>query len=116
MVHIVNVADLVNPKSGKTYRQENAERVHKFNVGQLVEIDDGDRVGIRLYVIEQTRDCDQTPMYCLHYMTPEQYQELQSNMSMVRMVWPDGLAIRYKVDCLRGISEDSLKSVNQERG
>lgn len=34
---------------------------HEFDVGVLVEIDDG----VRLFVAEHTRDCDGAPLYSL---------------------------------------------------
>jgi len=59
----INVADLVDPADpqGRSYREVNNSRSHKFNVGDLVEIDGG----VRLFIAKQTRDCDRTPLYCL---------------------------------------------------
>lgn len=59
---IQNVADITDPKTGKSFRQMNSEQTHKFSIGDLVEIRDGAE---RLYIKELTRDCDQTPMYSL---------------------------------------------------
>ncbi len=67
----MNVADLKNPETGKTYREENNELQHKYNVDDLVEIkkenvdDDSPYAGIRLYIIGCVRDCDGTPLYVL---------------------------------------------------
>lgn len=67
----VIVADIVNPESGKTYREENAEVKHAIPIGTLVEfqIDEwfGDgacqKVHARMWVVEHSRDCDKTPLY-----------------------------------------------------
>lgn len=67
----VTICDLVNPETGKTYREENAEKVHNIPIGALVEIlpdEDGyenDMAGVRLFVVSHERDCDQTPIYSL---------------------------------------------------
>lgn len=61
MIRYINIADLVNPDTGKTYRQENAELTHKIPIGSLVELE----TGVRLFVVDHYRDCDMTPLYCL---------------------------------------------------
>jgi hypothetical protein len=58
----MHIADLVNPKTGKTYREENSELTHTIPIGSLVE---DIETGIRLFVVMHTRDCDQTPLYSL---------------------------------------------------
>lgn len=58
----IHIADLVNPKTDKTYREENSELRHNIPIGSLVEYDE---TGIRLFVVSHKRDCDQTPLYCL---------------------------------------------------
>ena len=62
-MHILNVADIKYPNDpqGRSYRQVNAERVHKIPLGTLVEL----KTGERLIVMMHTRDCDQTPLYAL---------------------------------------------------
>ena len=55
----MNVADMVNPDTGKTYRQENNERKHKYVVGEYVELD-GEQI---VRITAQSRDCDGTPLY-----------------------------------------------------
>lgn len=57
--YFINVSDLVNPESGKTYRQENNEKKHKYNIGQNVKINEGQWATIT----KLTRDCDGTPLY-----------------------------------------------------
>lgn len=70
----VHICDLVNQETGKTYREENAEKVHNIPIGSLVEIvpiesysndDQNDSAGVRLFVVYHARDCDMTPLYSL---------------------------------------------------
>ena len=65
-MNIVNVADLKNPETGLTYRQENNARQHLYAINSLVEPED--EGGVRLFVVEHTRDCDGTPLYNLSYV------------------------------------------------
>lgn len=65
-----HVCDYVNPKTGKTYREENAGEKHNIPIGTLVEIlpdeyNDDPLAGTRLFVVLHNRDCDQTPLYSL---------------------------------------------------
>ena len=70
---IVMIHDLVNPETGKTYKQENMEIQHQIPIGSLVEVEfsrwfgDGClmRVHGRLWVTQHTRDCDGTPLYSI---------------------------------------------------
>jgi hypothetical protein len=65
MRHLVNVADLVDPETGKTWRQLNMEKQHVIRTGSLVEVCAS---GVRLFVAWQGRDCDGTPLY---WLTPD---------------------------------------------
>jgi hypothetical protein len=62
MIDIVFLGDIVE-KNGRTIRQNNLAREHKFKIGDLVNIScDGER----LFVLDNTgRDCDGSPLYCL---------------------------------------------------
>lgn len=72
-MNLVNVADLTNPKTGKTYRQENNEKQHNVPVGSLVEVQFDEWFGdgacwkahAWLWVVAHNRDCDGTPLYTL---------------------------------------------------
>lgn len=90
----LHVADLVNPKSGKTYREENAEKAHSIPIGSLVEL----KSGVRLFVVYHGRDCDQTPLYYMA-IDPEDI-ELESEIFLNRK-WSDG----YPEESLRVIKE-----------
>lgn len=63
MVSLMNIADMADPKDdqGRTYREVNAAIEHSIPVGTLVELDGGER----MFVVKHTRDCDQSPLYCL---------------------------------------------------
>ena len=72
METIVNAADIKNTETGKTFRQENNEKIHNIPLGTLVEVDfddsDGDpKRGLRLFVVSHDRDCDGTPLYSLSF-------------------------------------------------
>jgi hypothetical protein len=61
-------------KDGRTRKEKNLELPHTIPIGALVELYTGER----LYVCDQTRDCDGTPLYavCMRrdlekYGTPE---------------------------------------------
>lgn len=90
MVNIINVADLVDPGDfqGRTYRQINSELKHQFAVGDLIELTKYEGYkGVRLYVVEQTRDCDQTPLYNLGFIgeVPEILSRGHSEYSMKKV-------------------------------
>jgi hypothetical protein len=70
----VHVADLVNPETGKTQREENAELKHVIPIGSLVEIKE---TGARLFVVHYGRDCDQTPLYWLAADPDDNEQRMQ---------------------------------------
>ena len=67
----IMIHDLVNPKTGKTWKEENLEKRHNIPIGALVEVKwdawfgDGACwiVHARLWVVGHRRDCDGTPLY-----------------------------------------------------
>ena len=63
MPQFINIADLKDPNDpqGRTYREVNREKAHKIPIGALVELESG----ARAFVVQHTRDCDQTPLYSL---------------------------------------------------
>jgi hypothetical protein len=93
-MNFVNIADLQDPNDlqGRSYRQVNYARKHIFEVGQLVELDDG----VRLYIAKQSRDCDGTPLYCL---TPKKNDYTIEEKGFANHNW------------LNGIDEESLKLI-----
>lgn len=94
---IINIADLKDPNDpqGRTYRQVNKSKKHKFKIGQLIELENG----VRLFIAKQTRDCDGTPLYSLS--TDEDDIE-QRNDGSANYKW------------LHGYDEDNMKAVSKK--
>ena len=94
MDYMINVADLKCPGDphGRSYREVNNSKQHKFDVGDLVETE----TGARLFVALQTRDCDGTPLYCL---TPKKGDYMQCVPGFANPNW------------LNGYCEDSLNQI-----
>jgi len=88
-----NVADLKDPNDaqGRTYRQINNATVHKHGIGVLVQLESG----VRLFIAEQTRDCDGTPLYTL---TSEHRDD---GYPLNTLFWK------------RGFSEEMMKACNE---
>jgi hypothetical protein len=118
---MINVADLVNPASGKTYREENFAATHTVPLNALVEVMKYERVngeyeyvrnphGLRLYVTKHSRDCDGTPLYYLSHMTAEEYQR-QYDLANRGVMHIDGFAVKGSIFAPNldgGYSADSL--------
>ena len=85
MVNFVNVADIVDPKTGLTAREVNAAKQHIFSLNSLVEFT-GDYIysGTRGYIIGVTRDCDQTPLYYLGFQKAERMMNHKEVLAYVR--------------------------------
>lgn len=72
-MELINIADIINPETGKSYRHENNEKKHNIELGRLVEINFDDsysvdkKKGLRLFVVSHHRDCDGTPLYGLSF-------------------------------------------------
>ncbi len=66
MVRFIFMADIIE-KNGKTIKENNLERKHKYSLNSLVELEDGER----LYIFEHTRDCDGSPLYSLGFKFDE---------------------------------------------
>lgn len=116
-----NVADLINPETGNTYRADNAKKSHRFPLGTLVEIKTqtdpkwvGVRDGMRLFVVYCGRDCDQTPLYWLSQYTPEELSEFLERGESLMETSDAGLralGFSYKEkssDWIGGYAEESL--------
>jgi hypothetical protein len=95
MKTFINIADLKDPDDhlGRSYREVNAEKKHLFPVGALVELESG----ARLFVVKQTRDCDQTPLYSL---CADKEDTQQEDQRFGNRQWHNGY------------SEDSLKLIS----
>lgn len=57
----MEIYTLINPETGNTYKEDNLKKRHKFNIGDLVEQENG----VRLFVAAQVRDCDGSLGYSL---------------------------------------------------
>lgn len=99
---LINVADLVNPETGNTYRQDNLALSHTIPVGALVELENG----VRLHVLQQTRDCDGTPLYSLGIL------EEEGDLAMISPEWEDGVFRIKLLHCFNGYGEESLRRVD----
>ena len=101
-MELKQICDLKNPKTGKTYREENNALEHKFKVDDLVEIlredEDCVYVGMRLYIIGCVRDCDGTPLYVLGSKGMDLYQDAFVNRQNTF----------YNFNSFSGFSEKSL--------
>ena len=59
MDNLIIFGDIVE-KNGRTIRENNLTRKHKYSIGDLIELDDGER----LFVLKNNgRDCDGSPLY-----------------------------------------------------
>lgn len=71
MSELIIIHNLVDPETGKTYRELNLERRHGIPIGSLVEFrrdeeyPKPDIEGVRLFVVAHLRDCDGTPLYAM---------------------------------------------------
>lgn len=100
-MELVNIADLKNPETGKTYREENEAITHNIPLGTLVEVDCDDSKGLRLFVVAHERDCDGTPLYALSFD-----KEWTSSMYGEQFKF----AARFRIDS--GYPEDVLKVIS----
>lgn len=79
----------------------NAETSHGVDVGSLVELHstgDEDLDGIQMYVVHHSRDCDQTPLYCLSH---DKFDTEVVNEGFRNAGWISGIS----EDCLRIVVE-----------
>jgi len=108
-MEFINIADLTNPETGKTYRQENRENVHNIPLGTLVETFDG----LRLWVVRHDRDCDETPLYSLSFK--KDWKEMENypfHNQPNSPIFPGKLISRAELSS--GYGEDSLTVINRE--
>lgn len=104
---MINIADCVNPDTGKTFREENNAKTHNIPIGTLVEIDFDDsyleepKRGLRMFVVEHERDYDGTPLYALSF-----------NKNWRPGMFGKEFAFMERVMIDTGYSEDSLKVVD----
>lgn len=97
-MEFINIADLVDSddSQGRTYRQINKSKKHKFKIGQLVELENG----VRLFIAKQTRDCDGTVLYSL---CSDRDDIEQQNDGSANYKW------------LHGYGENNMKAVSKNK-
>jgi len=90
-VQCIDAADLPSDIPGKTIREVNAEKKHRIPIGTLVEITkwDNDHNGVRMFVVKHSRDCDQTPLYCL---SPDRSNIEQEREGFINRNWYSGIS------------------------
>lgn len=114
---VMKYSDIVE-SNGKTIKQNNMAIAHKFNLGDLVEIDitlfkerEGCLVDLKgkckLYVVMQGRDCDGTPLYCLADI-PVIYPKDAKILSHEQTAYESVAEF-----CKHGYSEDNMKLVGK---
>lgn len=105
-MEFINITDLKNPETGKTYREENNSKTHNIPLGSLVEVDfddefcDREHKGLRLFVVSHDRDCDGTPLYSLSFNKNWKAGMLGEKFKFAEMCMVDS-----------GYGEDSLKVI-----
>ncbi len=76
MAEMIILHNLVED-NGKTIRENNLERSHKYPKGTLIEVEGG----ARMFVYKQTRDCDGSPLYTLTWDRDFENAELNRCMA-----------------------------------
>jgi hypothetical protein len=126
MTNVIFISD-IKQENGKTWKENNLAIQHEIPIGSLVEItydseyDEPDEkvFGLRLFVVNHSRDCDGTPLYDLSFdkKAYQQWKEADEKIrtknfkdsmdeSLCRMLyWQTGGMI------LRHYSLDSLKLI-----
>lgn len=129
---VIAVGDIVM-SNGKTWRQQNMEKVHNIPRGTLVEISYGEdsyakndpesKEGLRLFVCGHTRDCDGSPLYDLSHNrnATDEFQELRKKIEEKSWLetpddpYAEGLIrwsyFRVGGQIISGMDESSLKII-----
>jgi phosphodiesterase/alkaline phosphatase D-like protein len=114
MENTVNVADVTNPETGLTFRQENHTLEHTIPLGTLVEVlyenpdPDRNKKGLRLFVVAHNRNCDGTPLYSLTHKTSH---DLENSLDV-----EGGGSIFYRMQLSNGHDEKNLKVIRLPDG
>lgn len=125
MTEIITVHDIVE-ENGKTIKENNLEKKHNIELGTLVEITSDDTLhdeedqhnGLRLFVVQHTRDCDGTPLYSLSFnrIAGEQLDQAEKDLEKTKNDSMEYTLVHWTVTKLRGsilsgFSEEVLKIV-----
>ena len=124
MTKITFVSETVE-QNGKTIKQNNLEKKHNIELGTLVEITCDDSLhdeedqhnGLRLFVVQHTRDCDGTPLYSLSFnkaagrkfqSAKDVEKQAEGSLWLALASWT---TISLQGSILHGFPEESLKVV-----
>lgn len=125
---IVFVHDYVEP-NGQSIRENNYDRQHTIPIGAIVEVvyddrdedEDAQTFGLRLFVVNHSRDCDGTPLYDLSFCRTafKDHQEMVEAAAggdrlADRLRWQtSGRMLRhYSADCLKIIPQEPRRMRN----
>ena len=125
MTKITFVSETVE-QNGKTIKQNNLEKKHNIELGTLVEITSDDSLhdeedqhnGLRLFVVQHTRDCDGTPLYSLSFnkAAGRKFQSAKDDLEKqaegsLEQDLASWMTINLQGSILNGFPEESLKVV-----
>lgn len=90
MSNIIMVSDIVEA-NGKTCKENNLEKRHEIAIGTLVEIiyksdyedEEESKYGLRLFVVNHSRDCDGTPLYDMSF-NKAAYKEYKESEDVIK--------------------------------
>lgn len=127
MTSFILVSDIVE-ENGKTVKENNLSVQHDIPIGSLVEITydsqyeepDEKVCGLRLFVVNHSRDCDGTPLYDLSFdlKAYKEWKELDAKVKSQHFENAMDQQLTYLVywqtggKILRHYSKDSLKVIS----
>lgn len=121
MKNFILVSNLVE-ENGKTVRENNLEKTHEIPIGALVEItyeeDKNSQKGVRMFVVNHSRDCDGTPLYDLSYEPNAQIEAENHEQEMKKALGDEqriGMLVTWKYNGLisRHWSKESIKEISR---
>lgn len=75
-------------------RPENMKKTHTIPIGTLVEVNlpSDEKHGVRVFVIEHTRDCDGSPLYAISLSSAEELADIKElfGKNLYRFMISDG--------------------------
>lgn len=124
---LVNVADLINPETGKTYREENLEKQWAIPLGSVVKVlhyssesntYEEHEDCLVLYVVNRARDCDGTPLYWLSSQNHLEHKRVRDFAESGQVTFPNESGYAFKASFLLppplgGYTEQNLKFIRE---
>lgn len=127
-VNAIFIGDIVEA-NGKTVKQNNLEKMQSIPVGSIVEITyqskyedpEESTFGLRLFVVNHSRDCDGSPLYTLSFRQDawKNYQEMDEKIKNREYSCDDEFRImtllkfQYQGSLMNGYDEGSLKVIKR---